>query len=125
MNSVHLIGRLTKDIEIVQTKSGTDIANFTLAVNRNKEETDFIRCVAFNKTAEVLNNYTSKGSQIGVEGSIRVENFEDKEGNKRTAVKVNAYRIELLDSKSDNKPKQKPQEQEMKDSDIDEDSLPF
>ena len=125
MNSVHLIGRLTKDIEIVQTQSGTDIANFTLAINRNKEETDFIRCVAFNKTAEVLNNYTSKGSQIGVEGSIRVENFEDKEGNKRTAVKVNAYRIELLDSKSDNKQKQKPQEQEMKDIDIGEDSLPF
>jgi len=97
MNSVSLIGRLTRDVEIVQTQGGTDIANFTLAVDRNKEETDFIRCVAFNKSADVLRNYTSKGTRIGVEGSVRVENYKDKEGNKRTATKVSAYRIELLD----------------------------
>ena len=123
MNSVHLIGRLTRDIEKITTQGGTVIGNFTLAVNRNKEETDFIRCVAFNKTVEVLEQYTSKGSQIGVEGSIRVENFEDKEGNKRTAVKVNAYRIELLDSKSESKPQGQPKQPEP--LEVDEDELPF
>ena len=123
MNSVNLIGRLTKDIEIVNTQGGTNIANFTVAINRNQEETDFIRCVAFNKTAEVLEKYTSKGSQIGVEGSIRVEQFQDKEGNNRTAVKVSAYRIQLLDSKQDQP--QKKEEPKPQDFNVVESELPF
>ena len=125
MNSVTLIGRLTKDVEVMTSQGGTVIANFTVAVNRNQEETDFIRCVAFNKTAEVLQNYTSKGSQIGVEGSIRVENFEDKEGNKRTAVKVSAYRIQLLEPKQEKPQKKEEPKEDFDEININSDDLPF
>ena len=66
MNKVLLIGRLTRDAELRYTPSGKAVASFTVAVQRNKEEADFINCVAWNKVAENLANYTSKGSLVGV-----------------------------------------------------------
>lgn len=78
MNSVNLIGRLVKDIEAKKTNNGKKIVNFSLAVRRTPEQTDFITCVAFDKTAEILENYCSKGSQIGVSGSIRAGKVDDK-----------------------------------------------
>lgn len=61
MNKVFLIGRMTKDSELRYTAQGKAVATFTLAVNRNKEQTDFIRITAFGKTAENTANYTQKG----------------------------------------------------------------
>src|SRR5699024_1574008 len=62
----------------------------------------FIRVEAWGKTAELLNQYCAKGSKIGVEGSLKVDKFKDKEGNNREVTKVNASRIEFLDSKASN-----------------------
>lgn len=76
MNKVFLIGRMTKDPELRYNAQGKAVATFTLAVNRNKEQTDFIRITAFGKTAENTANYTSKGSLVAVEGTIVTGSYE-------------------------------------------------
>lgn len=82
INNVVLTGRLTKDIELRRTTSGKTCTSFTLAVNRNKQETDFINCVAWNQEAESLEKYTKKGSLIGIEGRIQTRSYDDKNGKK-------------------------------------------
>lgn len=93
MNSVQLIGRFVKDIDIRTVNEKTVVANFTLAVNSYGEKTDFISCVAFNKTAENLAKYTKKGDIIGITGSINTGNYENKKGDKvyTTDVLVNGF----------------------------------
>lgn len=87
INTITIAGRVTRDIQLTQGEK--PIANFSVAVNRMKEgECDYINCVAFGKTAEVLNQYVKQGDQVIVNGSLRIENYEDKEGNKRTSAKV-------------------------------------
>lgn len=84
MNTVNLIGRLTRDAELGTSQNGTNYTGFTLAVDRyvkNGENTaDFIRCKAFNKTAEIITQNLHKGSQFGVEGSIQTGSYQDKDG---------------------------------------------
>ena len=104
MNKVLLIGRLTRDVELSQ--SGSTYAKFTLAVNRQfkdkdgSKKADFINCVAFGKTAEVLTQYTQKGSQIGVEGSLQVSSYE-KNGVKQFSTSVVVESIEFLGNKGE------------------------
>ena len=99
MNTVILIGRMTKDAEVSYTQSNTAIARFTLAVDRQKQgEADFIRCVAFNKTADLLSRYCGKGSKLGVEGRIQTGSYQ-KDGKTYYTTDVIANRIEFLDSK--------------------------
>ena len=104
-NNVTLIGRLTKAIDIKATNSGTTVGNFTLAVNRTfgkkEQEADFITCVAFNKTAEIVSQYTDKGSQIAVVGRIQTRNYENKDGQRVYVTEVVANQVQLLDSKGD------------------------
>lgn len=104
MNQVHLIGRLTKDIDLKKTQSGISVANFTLAINRPKQkdkeqESDFISCIAWRSTADVLKNYTSKGSKIAVNGRIQTRNYEDKDGKRVYVTEVLVGDIEFLDGK--------------------------
>src|SRR5699024_9334975 len=103
-NNVTLIGRLTKAIDIKATNSGTTVGNFTLAVNltfgKKEQEADFITCVAFNKTAEIISQYTDKGSQIAVVGRIQTRNYENKEGVRIYVTEVVANQVQLLDSKA-------------------------
>lgn len=104
MNNVLLIGRLVKDVESKFTEEGKSISRLTLAVNRmKKDEADFISCTAFGKTAEVLINYTQKGSQIAIQGNIRTGSYE-KDGTKVYTTEVVIQRVELLSGKGlDNK----------------------
>lgn len=86
MNKVCLIGRLTKEPELRKLQSGTACTSFTLAVNRRvksegQPDADFIRCIAWKKTAETICQYLTKGSQLGVEGRIQTGQFQDKNGN--------------------------------------------
>lgn len=78
MNNVQLIGNLTKDIELRKTQSGKSVVNFTLAVSRtfNREETDFIQCQAWEKTADTIAEYCRKGSKLGITGEIRTGSYE-------------------------------------------------
>lgn len=97
INNVVLTGRLTKDIELRRTTSGKTCTSFTLAVNRNKQETDFINCVAWDKLAELLEQYTHKGSQIGVEGRIQTRNYDDRNGKKVYVTEVLVNSISFLE----------------------------
>ena len=82
INHIILVGRTTKTIELKQNKNGTNYVQFTLAVNRpyKDEQADFINCVAWNKTAETIAQYVSKGTMIGIEGWLQVRNYEAEAG---------------------------------------------
>ena len=101
MNKVILIGRLTKDPELRFTAgSGMAVSRFTLAVNRQfkKDETDFINCVAFGKTAETISQYLTKGRQIAVTGSIRTGSYDAQDGTKRYTTDVAVESFEFVGS---------------------------
>jgi single-strand DNA-binding protein len=102
MNNVNLIGRLTKDVELRNTGK-IDVANFTLAVDKivnGNKSADFINCVAFDKQADNLSKYCSKGSQIGLTGRIQTSSYQDKNGNKIFKTDVLANTIIFLDHKN-------------------------
>ena len=99
-NFVMLLGRTTKDIEIKVTPSGTQIATFSLAVDRpGKEDTDFITCVAFNKTAEVMNRYVPKGSKIQVCGRLQTGSYTKSNGERVFTTDVIVNSIEFFAAK--------------------------
>lgn len=102
MNSVILIGRLTKDPDLRYiSESGKPVANFTIAVNREfqKDKTDFFRIVVFGKPAENCANYLSKGRLVGVSGRLQNNNYETQSGEKRYTTEIIADRVEFLESK--------------------------
>ncbi len=106
INCAVIMGRLTADPELRTTTSGTSVTSFTVAVDRNyvkqgeERQTDFINVVAWRSTAEFINRYFYKGSMIAVEGSIQTRNYEDKNGNKRTAVEVIADNVSFCGNKN-------------------------
>ena len=102
MNKVVLIGRLTKDPELrFAAGSGTAVSRFSVAVTRQfkKEETDFINCVAFGKTAETISQYLTKGSQMALTGSIRTGSYDAQDGSKRYTTDVAIDSFEFIGSK--------------------------
>lgn len=111
MNSVILIGRITKDPEVRYTTGAQAIAvcNFTLAVDRQKKDAqaDFIRCIAFGKTAELIGKYITKGRKLAVQGRIQTGSYE-KDGQKVFTTDVIVDRMEFVGSKND---EAKPDEQ--------------
>lgn len=115
LNKVILFGRLTKDPDFRKTQSGTAVCRFTVACDRafaNKEtgkrEADFIECQAWRQTAEFVSRYFSKGSAITVDGSLRNNNFEDKNGVKHYGYVVMADNVGFGGSKSDNQQQSAP-----------------
>ncbi len=106
LNRAILMGRLTADPEHKQTPSGISVTSFSIAVDRNfsskdgTRATDFINIVAWRQTADFICKYFSKGRMIAIEGSIQTRNYEDKQGNKRTAFEVVADQAYFADSKS-------------------------
>lgn len=105
MNHSILTGRLTKDVEISYLQDGKAKAVFTLAVKRpftnaqGERESDFIRCVAWGKTAENVANYTAKGSKIGVQGRIQTGSYENQQGQKVFTTDIVVNEVEFLDTK--------------------------
>lgn len=95
LNKAILNGRLTKAPELKQTNSGKSVCGFTIAVDRNRdrEKTDFVPIVAWGKTAEFVNQWFGKGDLITIVGRIEVRNYEDKNGNKRTATEIIAEEV--------------------------------
>lgn len=106
MNKVILIGRLTKDPELRYTPgSGTAVTSFNLAVDKynsktKEHEADFVPVVAWNKTAENIANYMTKGSQLAVSGRIQTRSYEAKDGTKRYVTEVVANEVEFLSKKN-------------------------
>lgn len=109
MNQVILIGRLTRDPELrYLTGSGTPVAQFAIAVDREftgkdgKKETDFIDIQVWGKSAENCANYICKGSLVGIQGSLRIDNYKNEAGENRRSVRVNANRVQFLDNRKNN-----------------------
>lgn len=96
MNRTDLIGNLVREPELRKTQTGKAVCSFTLAVYRDKEHTDFINCVAWNKSAELMNTYCKKGDKIGVSGSIQVRNYDNQQGQRVYVTEVLVDRIDLL-----------------------------
>ncbi len=94
LNKIILMGRLTRDPELRQTQSGTKVASFALAVDRDfagqdgKRETDFIDCVAWRGTGEFAAKYFTRGQMAAVEGRLQVRGWADKDGNMRRSCEV-------------------------------------
>lgn len=131
MNSVALVGRLTKEPEMRYIpNSGTPVVNFTIAIDRNykksdgTKETDFIPVEAIGKLADIVAKYISKGRLVSVEGSLRVDRYKNQSEENRTFTKVLATSVQALDS---NKNKNSiPQELDHNGfHPIDDDEIPF
>ena len=108
LNKIILMGRLTRDPELRRTQSGTAVASFTLAVDRdfkNKEtgekSTDFIDIVAWRQTGEFVSKYFTKGRMAVVEGRLQLRDWTDRDGNKRRSAEVVADNVYFGDSKRD------------------------
>ena len=107
INTVTLVGRLTRDVELRYAESGRAIANFNLAVNRpfknanGDREADFINVVQFGKGAELTAQYMKKGSQLGLTGRIQTRSYENNEGKRVYVTEVVADQVAFLDSRND------------------------
>lgn len=107
LNKIFIMGRLTRDPELRTTNSGTSVASFSLAVDRNykgadgEKETDFIDCVAWRSIAEFAAKYFTKGRMPVVEGRLQIRPWTDKEGNNRRSAEVIVDNMYFGDSKRD------------------------
>lgn len=101
-NKAIIIGRLTAEPELKATGSGIHVTGFTVAVDRRMskdKQADFISIVAWRQTAEFVCKYFHKGDPIGIEGNIQTRQYEDKQGNKRTAVEIVADSVFFVSGK--------------------------
>ena len=103
-NKVMLMGNLTRDIELKYTTGNNAVANLGLAVNRRfragedmREETTFVDCEAWGKTAENLSKYLSKGNPVFVEGRLKLDEWQDRDGNKRSKLRVVVESFQFID----------------------------
>lgn len=139
MNNIIITGNICHDLE-VKTSGETKILNFTVAVrrkfkNKNGEfETDFIRCVAFNKQAEFITNYFKKGSPILIQGNLQTNTYETESGEKRTSFNVVVENINFFGGKNEQTSQEKTNtsfEKAMQDNGVEfttiesDDQLPF
>ena len=133
MNQIILIGRLTRDVELRYIPgSGMAVANFAIAVDREftgkdgKKETDFIEIQVWGKSAENCANYIVKGSLVGINGSLRIDTYQTQEGENRKVARVNASRVQFLDSKKKSESTFKPTGQDPNGFQaLDDDDIPF
>lgn len=117
MNISILIGRIATDLELKQTANGKSYLGFTLAVNRPKKEdgtqdADFIRCKAFGKTAELINQYQHKGNRLGIVGTIQTGSYQNQQGQTVYTTDILVNRCEFLEVKKEQQQNaQQPQNQ--------------
>lgn len=110
LNVVAIMGRLVADPELRTTTQGTNVCTFRIACERSytpkgqQRQADFVDIVAWGKTAEFICKFFQKGSMIAIDGSIQTRNYQDKQGNKRTAVEVVANNISFAGAKAADKP---------------------
>ena len=115
LNTITIMGRLTRDPELRRTSSGVAVASFTLACERDfaaqgeARGTDFIDIVAWRYTAEFVEKYFSKGQMAVVSGRLQIRNWEDKEGNKRRSAEILADHVYFGEAKRDKTTQGEPQ----------------
>ena len=107
VNKVFLMGNLTRDVELKQTPSNQAVASIGIATNRryrtrdgeDREETTFVDCEAWGRTAEVMSQYLCKGRPVFIEGRLKLDEWEDREGNKRSKLRVVIDNFQFVDSR--------------------------
>ncbi len=107
VNKVFLMGNLTRDVELKYTPSNQPVASFGIAMNRryrtkegeDREETTFVDCEAWARTAEVMNQYLAKGRPVFIEGRLKLDQWQDKEGNNRSKLRVVVENFQFVDSR--------------------------
>lgn len=110
LNVVAIMGRLVADPELRTTQQGTNVCTFRIACERSytpkgqQRQADFVDIVAWGKTAEFICKFFQQGSMIAIDGSLQTRNYQDKQGNKRTAVEVVANNISFAGAKAADKP---------------------
>lgn len=131
MNKVILMGRICKDLELKYTPNNTPVCAFSLAVDRDRKDangnkvTDFLDCVAWNKTAEFMRSYMGKGQLIAIVGSIQTRKWTDRNGNNRVSVEIKVDEAHFAESKKDKTaPKPAPAEPDMF-PELDDSDCPF
>ena len=131
MNSLHIIGRLTKDPELRTTATGLSVCSFTVAVNRKKtkdgqQETDYFNVTAWRERGEICAKYLSKGKKVSVVGPVSVNTWESK-GKHGASLEVTAEEVEFLSPRSEAQPAQpEPQvDQQTGFQKVETDDLPF
>src|SRR5690625_7085366 len=109
MNNFNGLGRLTRDVDLRYTDQGTAAGNCTVAINRNVKnkqtgeyEADFINCVAFSKTAEIIAEYVKKGQQLAVEGRVQTRNYENKDGQRVYVTEIVVNDFTFVDNRNNN-----------------------
>lgn len=128
-NGVHIMGRITRDLELRHTQSGTAVCQFCVAVTRSFKDTngeyqsDFIDCVAWRNSAEFITKYFSKGAMIALDGELQTRNYTDKDGNKRKATELLVSGAAFTGEKREAAAKPAPTEDDY--SAIYDDDLPF
>mgnify|MGYP000905934481 CR=1 FL=1 len=143
MNSICLVGRITKDVDLRYTPSNVAVATFTLAVNRTfknengEREADFINCVMWRQQAEYLANWARKGALIGITGRIQTRSYDNQQGQRVYVTEVVAEQFQLLESRNSQGQSQGQQRQAQQETpdfsrnentnpfDISDDDLPF
>lgn len=133
LNTVALMGRLTRDPEPKTTGSGVSVTSFTLAIDRSytkqgeDRQADFIDVVAWRGTADFICKYFRKGQLIAVQGFLQTRTYTDKDGNKRKVTEVVAEKVSFAESKKRDEQQQKEDQYEAEESDsyTSDDDLPF
>ncbi|MGM0217676.1 single-stranded DNA-binding protein [Enterococcus sp. AZ126] len=124
INNVVLVGRLTADPNLRYTSSGSAVATFTLAVNRNftnangNREADFINCVIWRKPAETMANYARKGTLLGVTGRIQTRSYENQQGQRVYVTEVVCENFQLLESRQANEDRNNAQGSQNQNADV-------
>lgn len=108
INVAVISGHLTKDVELLKTQNGNSVVKFTVAVDGYNDNTNFINCVAWNKLADILNQYCKKGDLVTVEGRISVRNYDNKQGQKVYITEVIANNVQLPPKNASNEQNYKP-----------------
>lgn len=98
-----LVGNITKDPEVATTTSGKTVCNFTLALDENKDTTLFVNCTAWERTAELLQKYVSKGDRLLLNGKLTSNSWE-KDGKTHTRLEMNVLDLRMLSTKGENRP---------------------
>lgn len=130
MNKWIGMGRLVREPEQKTTTSGKTVTNFTLAIDRgygDKKETDFINCIAWEKTGEFVSKYFNKGNMILVEGELNIRSYDDKEGKKKYITEINVNRAHFSGEKKSDTAKPTPSGGELPEgfTEVVEEELPF
>lgn len=130
MNKIFLIGNLTGDPEYQVSASGVPVCRFSIAVNRRRSnvqegerDADFFRITTFRKTAELCGSFLAKGRKVGIVGSLQINDYTDKEGNKRQSIDVTADEVEFLTPKGESGEQPAPKKSTLEP--VSDDTLPF